>query len=166
MSLSPVQLRILRAFLRAVALAEPLQSELAASHGISLGDLYAVRVLARLGEMPVSRYGTELGLARSTITNVVDRLERAGLVARAASPSDRRVTLVRLTDTGRDAMEARARFPASDIARRLFALEETDQTALAELLERMLAIRPEPDGAALSDEPEPLLASAEPEAER
>ncbi|MGD0123119.1 MAG: MarR family transcriptional regulator [Candidatus Limnocylindrales bacterium] len=166
MVLNQVQLRTLRAFLRAVALAEPLQSELAASHGISLGDLYAVRVLARLGEVPVSRYGAELGVARSTITNLVDRLERAGLVVRVASPNDRRVTLVRLTDTGRDAMEARARFPESDVARRLFALEQADQAALAELLERMLALRPEPDGADSSDEPERVLAAAGHEAGR
>jgi len=91
MDLSENQRRTLRAFLRAVTLLEPLRSELAATHGISLGDLYAVRVLARLGEVPVSRYGAELGLPRSTITNLVDRLERAGLVARVASPSDRRV---------------------------------------------------------------------------
>ena len=168
MVLNQVQLRALRAFLRAVALAEPLQSELAASHGISLGDLHAVRVLFHLGEVPVSRYGAELGVARSTITNLVDRLERAGLVVRVASPTDRRVTLVHLTDTGLDAMEARARFPETDVARRLFALEEADQVALAQLLERMLAIRPEPDDSELSDEieAERVLAASGPEAGR
>lgn len=168
MFLSPIQRRTLRAFLRTVALAEPVQRELAASHGISLGDLYAVRVLARLGEVPVSRYGAELGLARSTITNLVDRLERAGLVARAASPGDRRVTLVRLTAAARDAMEAGARFAESDVARRLLALEEADQVALTEILERLLAIPAGQDGAMssdTSDEPE-LLPAAEPESGR
>ena len=160
---SPIQRRMLRAFLRAVALAEPLQRELAASHGISLGDLYAVRVLARLGEVPVSRYGAELGIARSTITNLVDRLERVGLVARTSSPGDRRVTLVRLTVAGRDAMEARARFAESDVARRILTLEEAEQVALSEILERLLAIPAERDGAVssdTSDEPE-LVGAAE-----
>jgi len=159
---------MLRAFVRAVALAEPLQQELAASHGISLGDLYAVRVLARLGEVPVSRYGAELGLARSTITNLVDRLERSGLVARVASPGDRRVTLVRLTPAGRDAMEARARFADSDVSRRLLALEEADQAALSEILERLLAIPAEQESvvsSGTSEEPE-LVAAAAPESGR
>jgi MarR family transcriptional regulator, organic hydroperoxide resistance regulator len=166
--LSPIQRRTLRAFLRAVALAEPLQRELAASHGISLGDLYAVRVLARLGEVPVSRYGAELGLARSTITNLVDRLERAELVARVASPDDRRVTLVRLTPAGLDAMEALLRFAESDVARRLLALDEVDQAALSEILERVLVIPAEPDGdtsSETSDEPE-LVTATEPESGR
>ena len=39
LGVTPTQLRMLRAFLRAVAVAEPLQSELNSSHGISLGDM-------------------------------------------------------------------------------------------------------------------------------
>ena len=149
--------------MRAVALVEPLQRELAASHGISLGDLYAVRALARLGDVPVSRYGAELGLARSTITNLVDRLERAGLVVRVASPSDRRVTLVRLTKSGRETMEARTRFTESDVARGILALDATAQATLAELLERIVATQPEHDDAGASaaqDESELAAAAA------
>jgi DNA-binding MarR family transcriptional regulator len=161
MNLTAAQRRTLRAFLRAVALAEPLQHELATSHGISIGDLFAVRVLDRLGEVPVSRYGAELGLARSTITNLVDRLERAGLVARVASPSDRRVTLVHLTTGGLEAMESRARIADSDLGRRLFALEDPDLVALAEILERVVEGH-EPDGSAPSEtsaEPQPIAAT-------
>jgi DNA-binding MarR family transcriptional regulator len=158
-NLSPTQRRTLGAFLRVVALAEPLQGQLAAEYGISFGDLHAVRVLSRLGEVPVSHYGAELGLARSTITNLVDRLERAGLVARVASPTDRRVTLVRLTATGLRAVDAVATVADSDVASRVLALAESDQTALAELLERLLAADPE-----LPAEPESPAEPAEPEA--
>lgn len=166
MSLTAPQRRALLAFVRAVALVEPLQRELAVSHGISLGDLFAVRTLARLGEVPVSRYGAELGVARSTITNLVDRLERAGLVSRAASPIDRRVTLVRLTPAGLDTTEAGARFGESDLVRRLLSLSDSDQAALAELLERLVA--PEPGGATdpnASGQPQPELEQAAPEPE-
>jgi DNA-binding MarR family transcriptional regulator len=141
--LTPNQRRTLRAFLRVVALVEPLQRQFAAEYGISLGDLHAVRVLSRLGESPVSRYGAELGLARSTITNLVDRLERAGLVARVDYPTDRRVTLVRLTATGMQAAEAVAMVAQSDVARRLLALDDADQAALAGLLEQLLAADPD-----------------------
>jgi DNA-binding MarR family transcriptional regulator len=154
---------VLLAFLRAVSLAEPLQRELAAGHGISIEDLYAVRVLARLGDVPISRYAAELGLARSTITNLVDRLERASLVERVAGPTDRRVTLVRLTPSGRQALEARVVVAESDIVRRLFALDADDQTALAELLERVAAPEaeserePEPES---DPQPEPVASAA------
>jgi DNA-binding MarR family transcriptional regulator len=136
---------VLRAFVRAVALAEPLQSELAARHGISFGDLHAVRVLARLGQAPLSRYGAELGIPRSTITNLVDRLERAQLVERIASHTDRRVTLVRLTPAGQGAVEAVALLPGSEVATRLLGLDPAAQEALAELLERVVAAPPDLD---------------------
>jgi MarR family 2-MHQ and catechol resistance regulon transcriptional repressor len=137
--LLPARRRVLRAYLRAVALAEPLQSELAARHGLSLGDLHAVRALDRLGEVPVSRYGAELAVPRSTITNLVDRLERAGLVERAGSSTDRRVTLVRLSAAGRAVLEDTGFLLDGELAQRLFRLDADSQDALADLLERLVS---------------------------
>jgi DNA-binding MarR family transcriptional regulator len=139
MALEPNGRRVLLAYLRAVALAEPVQRELAARHGISLADLYAVRVLARQGEVPISHYGDELGIPRSTITNLVDRLERAGLVERLPCPTDRRVTLVRLAPAGQKAVEGAVVLRDSEVAARLLALEPAAQAMLAELLERVVA---------------------------
>jgi DNA-binding MarR family transcriptional regulator len=136
--------RLLRGYLRALALAEPLQREVAARYGLSISDLHAVRVLARLGEAPVSRYGAELGLPRSTITNLVDRLERALLVERTASLTDRRVTIVQLTAAGRKLVDDTGFLRDSDPARRLLALEPEAQAALAELLERVTEAMPSP----------------------
>ena len=144
MILDPTGRRVLRAYVRAVALAEPLQRELAARHGISLGDLHAVHVLARLGEISISRYGAEVGVQRSTITNLVDRLERAGLVERLPGPTDRRVTLVRLAPAGRKAVEETGLLRQSQVAARLFALDPAAQATLAELLERVVAGPSEP----------------------
>jgi len=61
------------------------------------------------------------------------------------------VTLVRLTETGQDAVEARTRISESDVVRGILALDATDQTTLAELLERVVASQSEQDGAAASD---------------
>ncbi|MGA2514454.1 MAG: MarR family transcriptional regulator [Candidatus Limnocylindrales bacterium] len=138
MALEPTGRRVLRAYLRAVALAEPLQRELAARHGISLADLHAVRVLARQGEVPISRYGDELGVPRSTITNLVDRLAHSGLVERRYSKTDRRVTLVALTGAGHAAVEDEQPIRISRVAAYLVALEPETQELLAELLERVV----------------------------
>lgn len=127
------------AFLRAAALAEPLQREVAARHGIALADLHALRVLELGGAVPVSRLGAELGLARSSATNLVDRLERAGLVDRCASPDDRRVTLVRPSAAGFAAVESFAMVRESELVRRLLALDEEERAAFADLLERITA---------------------------
>lgn len=131
--------RLFAAFLRAAALVEPLQREVAARHGISLADLHALRVLELSGAIPVSRLGSELGLHRSSATNLIDRLERAGLVARVASVKDRRVTLVQPTRAAVKALEGFAQVRESDLVRRLLALDEAQRIALTALLEQVAA---------------------------
>lgn len=123
-------------------MAEPFLNELASQYALSLSDYRAVRMLGRLGAMPVSRFGAELGIPRSTITNLVDRLEKAGLVERAPDPLDRRVTLVRLTSAGNQAVEAGALWHDSEMVRRLRALDPDSQTVLASLLERVVDAAP------------------------
>ncbi len=142
MGASPVDTttrRMFAAFFRAAALAEPLQREIAARHGIALADLHALRVLELAGAIPVSGLGAELGLARSSATNLVDRLERAGLVDRSTLPGDRRVTLVRPSAAGYAALESFAVVRESDLVRRLLRLDDDDRAAFADLLERITA---------------------------
>ena len=131
--------RLFAAFLRAAALAEPFERDAAARSGISLADLHAVRVVELTGGLPVSRLGAELGLRRSTATNLVDRLERAGLVEREASRDDRRVTLVRATTAGLAATATFAQLRDSDLVRRLRALDDADRAAFTTYLERIAA---------------------------
>ena len=133
-----------RAYLRAVGLAESLQRDLSARHGLSVADFHAVRALARLGEVPIGRLGAELGVPRSTRTNLVDRLEAAGLVERRARATDRRVVAVRLTPAGERAVGDTDLFRRSLPARHLLALTAAEQVTLAELLERLVEVRPEP----------------------
>jgi DNA-binding MarR family transcriptional regulator len=51
----------------------------------------------RLAQNEISR---ELGVSRTNITNLIDGLERDGLVKRIANPSDRRVSHAQLTPEG------------------------------------------------------------------
>lgn len=58
-------------------------------------------VLTALGEegpMPISRLAQYTGSANSTISGIVDRLEKLQLVKRDRSEQDRRVIYVKLTD--------------------------------------------------------------------
>ena len=130
--------RVLRAYLHALAVAEPLERELARRHGVTLGDLHALRVLRDLGEVPTSRFGAALGLRPSTTTCLVDRLEAAGLIERRPSSVDRRVTALALTDCGRDALGDRELFRDSDLVRRIERLDRAERLQLATLMERML----------------------------
>jgi DNA-binding MarR family transcriptional regulator len=80
-----------------------------------------------------------LGLDKSSVTGLVDRAERRGLVARVPSAADRRAVLVSLTDHGRSIVSAgAARFDA-EIALLLEHLPPSDRDALSRLISRLLA---------------------------
>lgn len=55
------------------------------------------------GPMPQTELVHYLGRDRSTVTATLQAMERAALVTRTPSPSDKRAMIVQLTDEGRDA---------------------------------------------------------------
>jgi len=74
------------------------------------------------GPCPPSELSRVFGMAPSTLTGVLDRLERAGMLVREPNAADRRSFLVRVTPEGGDV--------ASELRARLERLE-------AEILERV-----------------------------
>ena len=68
-------------------------------------QLQALAVLAG-GDVRMRELAGRLGLAASTVTRLVDRLEAAGLAERRSERPDRRSVLVGLTAPGREALRA------------------------------------------------------------
>lgn len=73
--------------------------------GLSLVQLQALAALSG-GDLRMRELARRLGLAESTVTRLVDRLERAGLAERRSERPDRRSVLVGLTSTGHLALRA------------------------------------------------------------
>ena len=71
---------------------------------LSLAKLAALTALAEAGEsMPLGQLAGRLSCVKSNITQLIDRLETDGLVARQAAPTDRRTRLAVMTAAGRKA---------------------------------------------------------------
>lgn len=91
---------------------------------------------ARTGALPMSLMGQRLQLHPTSITNIVDRLEGAGLVRRQPHPTDKRTTLVEITDAGlrrgEEATEA-----VMEIGFGLVGLSEDEVTTLTALLAKV-----------------------------
>lgn len=69
--------------------------------GLGTTESQAVSSLALHGERGQSELARDLQLTSSASTALVDRLERQGVAERMRHPRDRRRTIVRLTDRGR-----------------------------------------------------------------
>src|SRR5215470_16438865 len=60
-----------------------------------------VRLYFREGAPPLARLGEALQIHQTSITSLVDRLEKQGLIRRVPHPTDRRVTMAEITPAGR-----------------------------------------------------------------
>lgn len=75
------------------------------------------------GPLSMSQLSRQLGVSMSSMTQIADRLERAGMVARQASEPDRRVRCLILTPRGRRALQAREKVRQQRLAEAFSALD-------------------------------------------
>ena len=109
----------------------------AAEHDLSIPATRLLGVL-RDREPTMNELARILGLDKSSVTGLVERAERRGLVERAPSPADRRAVLVRLTGEGRTLVSAAAGRFAADVTAMLGHLPARDRAALSRLVSRLL----------------------------
>ncbi|MEU5023864.1 MarR family winged helix-turn-helix transcriptional regulator [Streptomyces milbemycinicus] len=112
-------------------------AEIAGQHDLSIIQTRLLGIL-RDREPTMNQPGRHLGLDKSSITGLVDRAQRRGLVTRTVSAVDRRSYQVSITDAGRQlAEQATAQF-AERIERSVAPLPESDRKRLSQLATRIV----------------------------
>lgn len=102
---------------------------------ITPGQFGVLSVIAGNSGLSQTQLGNALGIDRSTVVAVIDRLEARGLVVRAAAPNDRRSHALRLSPSGAQLLrrlEELVRGHERHIAR---ALSADEQRLLIRLLD-------------------------------
>lgn len=87
--------RLLRELRRHV---EQPQDEAARAAGLTMPQISTLSALFDHGPLSLKDLSRELGLSHSTVSGIVDRLERRGLARRTVDPDDRRVSRIAVTD--------------------------------------------------------------------
>jgi DNA-binding MarR family transcriptional regulator len=121
---------------------EPVYRE----HGLEPGWHDVLATLRRHGA-PYRLRPTELTsasmLTSSGTTKRLDRLEHAGLIARAPDPDDRRGTLISLTPAGLELIDKLTAAHVENERRLLSSLSDADRDRLADLLRKLQLGLPE-----------------------
>jgi DNA-binding MarR family transcriptional regulator len=109
--LDETSLTLLRLLVRMGRVAEGRLDALLEPHELSGSRLLALQRLEAASEpLSLSRLASCLAFVKSNATQLIDRLEQDRLVKRVPDPSDRRCTLLEVTDEGRqrqqEALEA------------------------------------------------------------
>ena len=100
------------------------RDDLSASAALVLNRVY------REGPMRLTALASAEGASQSGMTQLVQRMERQGLLERWSDPDDGRASLVALGEAGRQNFEARADIRRQRIAKLLSAVSRDDQVAL------------------------------------
>lgn len=117
------------------------------AHGLEPWEFDVLAELRRSGapyEMTPGRLLRATLVTSGTMTNRIDRLADAGMVRRFPDPTDKRGVLVRLTEAGRERVDAALAALLSYEESILGAMAPADRTALAALLRSLLTPLDEP----------------------
>lgn len=131
-----------RQFVRAWGLFHEAMRPYFARFGISGAQWGVLRTLQRAEEanqppLRLTDLGEKLLVRPPSVTGVVDRLERDGLVRRRPAPSDSRAKLVALTVAGRRLVREVLRHHPAQLRTILGGFTESESRVLHELMERM-----------------------------
>lgn len=93
---------------------------------------------SRRGSLPLGKMGDRLQVHRTSVTNIIDGLERSGFVRREPHERDRRTTLAAITERGRSvAVEATGVLNALHFGTEPLGVPDLD--AVTAILERLRA---------------------------
>jgi DNA-binding MarR family transcriptional regulator len=140
---SETQSPLIDALARTAFFTTAVLSGVAAEHDLSLTQLRVLAILRdRQGSM--SDLASHLGLDKSTISGLVDRAEKRGLLRRTQNPLDGRGVDVALTARGRELAERGAATIAQALSPLTKTLSQAEARRLTTLLERMLGAAEDP----------------------
>lgn len=108
------------------------------ANGLAHGELQVLLKLTR-GLRAHGDVARALLISTGTLTNRLDKLEKAGMVRRLPDPDDRRGVLVELTPEGRATLDRYIAVQARRERELMAAMSEEDRVELAGLLRKLLA---------------------------
>jgi DNA-binding MarR family transcriptional regulator len=134
--------RTFRTLLRTIGSLRRVMEPYFAGFGISGPQWAVLRNLHRAEEeekkdLSLRELGDRLLIRPPSVTGVVDRLERLGLVARSQTGDDRRVRRVRLTPAGHALVKRILAVHAKQVQAVMSGLSQREQVELRALLERL-----------------------------
>lgn len=105
--------------------------------GLGLTDFATLEALLHKGPLTIGEIQSRVPLALGSMTAVVDRLERRGLILRTPSPADRRARVLKLSPKGRAAVKDAFRRHAADLESAMAVLTPREKRQLRALLKKL-----------------------------
>ncbi len=108
--------------------------------GLTGPQLVILQEIARGEEVTPGEIARAVSLSQATVTGILERMEKRGLIARQRSRQDKRCIMVRITVTGQKILEEAPPLMQEAFVERFSSLQEWEQTMILSALQRLVSI--------------------------
>ena len=115
-------------------------SYLARQFGLTSPQIICLKKLSEVEEMTPGGLAREVHLSHATLTGIIGRLEKKGLVQRTRSSEDGRSYLIRLTDSGLSTIKSSPAMLQEQFMLKLSKLADWEKTMILSSLQRITSI--------------------------
>jgi DNA-binding MarR family transcriptional regulator len=115
-------------------------SYLARQYGLTSPQIICMKKLSEEKEMTPGALAKEVHLSHATVTGIINRLQKKGVVQRTRSTEDGRSYLIRLTDTGISMIQSSPSMLQDQFMNELSKLHDWEKTMILSSLQRITSI--------------------------
>lgn len=124
--------------LRRITRAIDLHSKkLMATSGLTSPQILVLQTLRKHGTMSASALAKEIMLSQATVTTILERLEKSGLIHRVRSETDKRVVQISLTASGAERLDSAPELLQAGFLREFRTLKDWERSQLVSSLQRV-----------------------------
>lgn len=105
--------------------------------GLTGPQLLVMQQLVAHGELTAGVIAREISLSQPTVTSIIDRLERKGLLKRERNQYDKRKVTISMTELGRGVVEKAPALLQDSFVNSFNKLEDWEQTLILSSLQRV-----------------------------
>jgi MarR family transcriptional regulator, organic hydroperoxide resistance regulator len=114
-----------------------LTKEVARASNLTGPQLTVVKMLHHLGDLSLSELSERIRAGNSTVSGIIDRMEREELVKRVRSKEDRRVVHIKLTEKGRELAKSVPIQPMEFFQAAIASLDPEELTTVLRILTKL-----------------------------
>jgi DNA-binding MarR family transcriptional regulator len=104
---------------------------------MTIPQFTALQIIVNNESLTIGDLSQKMGLACSTITDLIDRMEKTELVIRKRDANDKRVVWIEVLPKGHDILEKVLKKRIEFLNSKLINIEDEDKRALNNLLEKV-----------------------------
>jgi len=105
--------------------------------GLNSTEFGVLELLYHRGQQPIQQIGKKILMGSGSMTYVVDKLEKKGLLTRIYCAKDKRITYISITEIGKELIQSIFPKHAKNIEMLMSELNEREQDEAIELLRKL-----------------------------